>query len=192
MRRQRARKAVSEARAAMRLQKAWRRKRGYSQPTWVDALEIRQPPMSPPPPPLPSPPPSPPARAPAGAELPPAGTPAPHHAYAVVLPLGKLPDEQTRGLYAKVANELTLRPPFRSLPEALLWPNLEVTFIVSFSSGLIACATSVIGATLSGHSPTILNLVLAILAISLVAVAYAWQVTEGHGRAGWRVPLGVP
>jgi hypothetical protein len=81
-----------------------------------------------------------------------------------------------RQLYTKVGREQTLHPHFRSLPEFLIFPNLEVTLAVSFSTGLVSCATSVIGAIVEGHATSTRSLAAAVFAILIVAVGYAWQI----------------
>ena len=43
------------------------------------------------------------------------------------------------------------KPPFRSLPETLLWPNPEVSLMLVFAGGLTEAATAVLGALAGGH-----------------------------------------
>ena len=57
----------------------------------------------------------------------------------------------------------------------LMWPNLEVTFFVSFSTGLLQCAASVLGATFAGYATSSLSLVTCIMTLTFIVVAYAWQ-----------------
>ena len=45
---------------------------------------------------------------------------------AAVVSIGQLTSRQMRRLYTQVAAHATRRPAFRSLPEFLFWPNLEV------------------------------------------------------------------
>lgn len=56
-----------------------------------------------------------------------------------------------------------------------MWPNLEVNFFVSFSTGLLASAGSVLGAFLAGYATTRPHLVLSCLAIATVVLALSYQ-----------------
>jgi len=192
VRRRKAQEAYRATRAAIRVQKAWRRLHALpassavtlltasikgasapSEPTMELVVEMHQPPMTPPP-------------------SPPSGTSAAYRTRAVVLPIQKLPNDKTRALYTKVAHELTLCPAFKGLPEFLLWPNLEVTFISSFSTGLVACASSVLGAVITGYSTNPGSLVLAIVVLVFVAAVYIWQLKRllafmrYHNDACWQ------
>ena len=62
-----------------------------------------------------------------------------------------------------------------SLHGRLMWPNLEVTFFVSFSTGLLQCATAVLGATCAGYATTIRSLATSVITITLIIAAFAWQ-----------------
>ena len=99
---------------------------------------------------------------------------------ASAVSMNKLPTDKMRECYAKemLKSALTEPPEFRSLPGALRWPNPEVTLLVAFSTGLLQCACSVLGAYASGFRTTTTNLGLACGVISLILLFYAHQLYQ--------------
>ena len=93
---------------------------------------------------------------------------------ASIVSPAKLP-MQLRRRYALSWKKLIRVPHFRSLPEALMWHNPEVLLLSMFSTALVMCATSVIGATASGLAITMRNLVLAVLVIAVVFGFYVHE-----------------
>jgi len=51
----------------------------------------------------------------------------------------------------------------------------QVTFFVSFSTGLLSTAVTVLGAALAGFTTTARSYAIAIAVITAVALAYIWQ-----------------
>ena len=110
---------------------------------------------------------------------------------ASIISPAKLP-MQLRHRYTAVYKSLVLVPNFRNLPDSFIWPNAEVTLFSTFSTGLLVCACSVVGAVASGEATTLLNLVTAILVIVGVVtfyihelyriIAFIWH----HEAACWR------
>ena len=116
-----------------------------------------------------------------GHHTPPPSPPASEHklvttnSHVEVVGISHILDRRLRKLYGNVVREQTLRPHFRSLPQVLFWPNLEVTFLVTFSPGLLQCSAAVLGATFAGYDTTSHSLGIALIAILFVALFYAWQ-----------------
>ena len=133
-RRKKAQRELESNGAARRLQARWRNHAFLAKQAWPStatsgghALMLNGGHTLDPIVPLASPPPSPPMMrrphvSPGGV----GGRLAFARAHASKLPMHKLPTRRMSRHYAKVAKAKTLRPHFRSLPEALLWPNLEV------------------------------------------------------------------
>lgn len=90
------------------------------------------------------------------------------------MPLAKLP-AKLRGGYGAMKRLIIKRPAFTSLPESLMWPNPEVTLGVMFSTGLLQCASAVLGAWVAGYATRDGSLALALVTIFLVLGAYAHQ-----------------
>ena len=60
-----------------------------------------------------------------------------------------------------------------SLPESLCWPNLEVAFFATFSTGLLQCSAAVLGATMGGYPVQVQDTVLAAVVFTLIGFVYA-------------------
>ena len=68
------------------------------------------------------------------------------------------------------------RPAFKPLPAALKFPNLEVSVMVVFSSGMVESGTAIVGAWAGGaYDISNETLGLAFTALSIVGVFYIWQ-----------------
>ena len=90
------------------------------------------------------------------------------------VPLKKLP-KKLRGGYGMIRRLLANEPAFRSLPEPLMWPNPEVTLGSMFSTGLLSCASAVLGAWIGGYNTRDGSLAIALMTIVLVLSAFAHQ-----------------
>ena len=116
---------------------------------------------------------------------------------ATEISVGKLLDKKLRTCWERVQREGATRPHFRSLPTALFWPNLEVTFFTSFSTGLLQCSSAVLGCTLAGYATTVRTLAIAIGVICIIAVTYGQQALtlsvfmNYHNDACWK-PAELP
>ena len=85
------------------------------------------------------------------------------------------------------------RPAFKPLPASLKFPNLEVSVLVVFSSGMVESGTAIVGAW-AGNAYDISNesLGLAFTALSIVAAFYFWQATalmrfwKLHAKRCWK------
>ena len=68
------------------------------------------------------------------------------------------------------------RPPFKPLPASLKFPNLEVSVMVIFSSGIVESATAIIGAWAGdAYEVAAGDVSLALIALSFVGAFYVWQ-----------------
>ena len=65
------------------------------------------------------------------------------------------------------------RPAFRSLPEPLCYPNLEITLFAAFSTGMVQASSSVLGTAVAGYATLPRHLWLAISTIVAVGACYA-------------------
>ena len=103
----------------------------------------------------------------------------------------KIRDVKMRALYMAMASKLTTIPNFRALPGSLMWPIPEVTLLAAFSSGLLQCSASVVGAYVAGYSTVARNLLLAISTMLMVFLFYghqAWQLVvffRHHNEHCW-------
>ena len=107
------------------------------------------------------------------------------------IPITHLLNGKLRTLFKSLRRKNTTRPRFRSLPSSMHWPNLEVTFFVSFSTGLLQCASAVLGCSVEGYATTRRSLAISITVICLVGFTYAYQAVQMlvflryHNEACW-------
>ena len=80
-----------------------------------------------------------------------------------------------RSHYTKQRRHYTSRPSFISLPQPLIWPNIELKALSVFSTGLHHSACCVLGAAFAGNYVQPGNLFLAILIILIVLIVYGVQ-----------------
>jgi len=64
--------------------------------------------------------------------------------------------------------KVTEQPPYHSLPQALLWPNPEVSLMIVFSCGLVEAACAILGALAGGYDMSPTHVALACIALSMV------------------------
>ena len=100
-----------------------------------------------------------------------------------------------RAEHKRIAKEARARPAFRTLPVMLFWPNVEVTIISSFSSGLVLTSCSVLGGLAVGNPTQTLaqDMALSIGTIVFVIAFYAYEgyklvcfFTSGRCAAIWK------
>ena len=77
-----------------------------------------------------------------------------------------------RAVYEKARRSKTSRPPFTSLPAALVWPGMELKVLAVFATGLQQNACSLIGAACAGYVVASAWLVLAVLEVTFVTWLY--------------------
>ena len=92
----------------------------------------------------------------------------------------KLPGAMRRRHKKLQAKLGEVRPSFRSLPEPLCWPNLEVTFFAAFSTGLVQASSTVLGTAVAGYKTAPHHLGLAILIVVLVGLGYVNEAYKLH------------
>ena len=88
--------------------------------------------------------------------------------------ISKLPKNLRNG-YGAMRKLLAQGPGFTSLPDALMWPNPEVTLGAMFSTGLLSCASAVLGAWVSGFNTRDASLTIALVTILAVLGACTHQ-----------------
>ena len=91
------------------------------------------------------------------------------------LPMKLLPSAQLRTFYEAVSKEVASPPHFRSLPDALFFPNPEVLIFSCFATGVLAAASAVLGAAAAGYATTVRGLAVSIITILMMTIFYAHQ-----------------
>ena len=102
-------------------------------------------------------------------------TPTQKEVSVVILPLRAHPIKKMRRTYLKAYRAATRQPKFKSLPDALFWPNPEILLLACFGTGLVQAASSVLGAAFAGYGIVPVNLVTAVVCILLLAIFYGHQ-----------------
>ena len=93
------------------------------------------------------------------------------------VPIRMLPTTRMRRVYKKAFLRVTRRPHFKSLPDALFWPNPEVLILSCFATGMLQCASSVFAAATAGYATMPTSLAIAIAVILILTVFYIHQCT---------------
>jgi hypothetical protein len=69
-------------------------------------------------------------------------------------------------------------PPYHSLPQALLWPNPEVSLMIIFACALVEAASAILGAVSGGYAIGPTYVAMACIALTLVFVFDAFQMRQ--------------
>jgi len=91
------------------------------------------------------------------------------------LPMQLLPSTKLRTFYKAVSKEVTSPPHFKSLPDALFFPNPEVLIFSCFATGVLSAASAVLGAAAAGYATTVRGLAVSIITIVVMGISYAHQ-----------------